>query len=888
MSGAPGRSVAVDLYRRLIRVFPASFRAEYGEEMADAFASQWREARHRERRVATLVRAFGRLPAVVVAEWWEAALRVRGRRRDRRRGGGVLMGSLQMIRYGVRSLLRTPAFTLGVVLLLGLGVGSASAIYAVVDHVLLRSLPYPSVERLFEVQRGSHSGPSFEDFHGMGSVERWAAAATEQSRLTGEGTPLSVKQTAVTGDFFALFGARPSLGRLFIAEDYRALDGVVLSHGAWRRIFGGDAGVVGRTIRIDGEPRVVLGVLDPSFVPPETLLDPSTEVWRPLDLPKLVANGRSHHTLSVAGRLRAGATLADAQRDADRLAEERAQAFPDQYLSQRGEVRPLPLETLQEATVGRVRRGLGLLFGAVGLLLLVACANVTHLVLARGVARVREMSVRRALGAGTGAVAGQLLVESLLLGAGGAVVGGGLAAGAVGVFRIVNPGGLPRVDAIAVDARVLAFAALVGMATAVVFGLVPALRLTGGSVAGVLRDTGRTVTASRRAQRLRNGIVVVEVALSLVLVAQAGWLMRSFIRLHQQPLGFRTERVATLPLTPTGIETVEEWLVRMEAIRASLAATPGVERATYGLGMPLQYTGGGRCCWHTSVAFDGAAEKEDAVIHPVDTDYFDVFALGIAAGRTWRRAEAGAAVRPALVSEPLAVAVHGSAADAVGRTLVLDGRTFQIIGVVADHRHFGPDQEHGAAVFVPIESVHFKPYDVHLAVLTAANSPDLYDRLRAAVWRVEPDLPVPVIRPMAEWAGAAVARSRFQSALVAAFAGVALLLVAAGLAGTLLYSVSLQRRDLGIRLALGATAGRLERRFLGRGLSLAALGAVIGAAGAWATGRLIESRLFGVDARDARTLALATAVLLFSALMSSWLPARRAARTDPLESLRVE
>jgi putative ABC transport system permease protein len=884
-------SRVVRLYGLLLRLFPPAIRAADGEEMADAFASQWQEAAGR-RRLAASVRAFRRLPAVVAAEWWDA---VRARRRglNQRRSGGGMRGFGRMLRYGARSLRRTPAFTLSVVLLLGLGVGSVSAIWAVVDHVLLRPLPYPAVDRLFRVENGSHSGPSFEDFQAMPSVEAWSAVMTTDANITGAGDPLRVRQGSVTRGFFEMFAARPLVGRLLVDDDFRSGDGVVLSSGLWRRLYGGDSGVVGRTIRIDGVATTVLGVLDPSFLPPEALTSTETEVWRPIAADDAMMQTRNFVVLSVAGRLAPGATLADAEREAQRVAEARAEAFPDHYVNRNGDISTLPVVSLQEATVGSVRRGLGLLLGAVTLLLLVACANVTHLFLARGVARVREMSVRRALGAGRRAIAGQLLVESLLLGLGGAVVGIALAYAALRGFLVVDPGGLPRVASVALDVRVLAFAALIGVATAVAFGLLPALRVTGGSVSDVLRQAGRSVTGSRGAQAGRNALVVAEVALSLVLVAQAGWLLRSFIRLHEQPLGFRTEGVVTLPMTPTGIETPAEWHRRMEAVRASLADVPGVSAATFALAMPLEFTGGGRCCWSTRLTFGGAVESQRQMIHPVGQDFFEMLELQVLAGRTWDRTEASAETQPAVVSEPLALGVFGSANAALGQTFDLRGgpdetRQFRVIGVVADNRFYGPDQEHGPAIYVPIEAIADVPPLVHMAVLTDRLQPGFAEVLREAVWRVEPNLAVPLVRPMAEWATVATARSRFESALVGSFAVVALLLVGGGLAGTLLYSVSLQRRDLGIRLALGSTAGRLERRVLGHGLGMAALGAAIGGAGAWASGRLIESRLFGVDARDLRTLALATFVLLLSALLFSWLPARRAARTDPMESLRTE
>ena len=314
----------------------------------------------------------------------------------------------RMVRQSLRGLRRSPAFTVSVILLLALGVGSASAIFAVVDHVLLRRLPYPASERLFTVENGSHSGPAFAEFHGMASVEAWSAASTDYANLTGEGEPLRVVQTSISPDFFRMFGARAAVGRLFVAGDYRPAAGAVLSWGLWRRVFGG-ADIIGRTIRLNGDPVVVVGVVDLSFAPPEALIGERVDVWRPLNPDRPMATSRNYVDLSVVGRLAPHARLADAGRGAQRIAEQRARAFPDHYRNERGRIAELPVVALQEATVGRVRERLTLLLSVVTLLLLVACANVTHLYLARGVSRVHEMSLRRTLGASTGSLVGPLL-----------------------------------------------------------------------------------------------------------------------------------------------------------------------------------------------------------------------------------------------------------------------------------------------------------------------------------------------------------------------------------------------------------------------------------------------------------------------------------------------
>lgn len=799
------------------------------------------------------------------------------------------------IRTGARSLRRTPSFTWSVVLLLGLGIGAVTTIFSIVDHVLLRDLPYPDADRLVVVEEGAHSGPTYRRLETMQSVDAWAGVFTWDAILTGTDEPMRLNLGYVTRDYFAMFGARPAVGRLFVADDFGAAAPVVLSYGLWQRVWGADPGLVGRTIRLDGEPRLVVGVMDAGFDPPEALAG-NIDVFTPVDWGHEWFESDNTTILSVAGRLAPTATLGQARAEAEALAARRAEEVPGQFALDDGSARPLPLTPIREATVQDVRAGLGLIFGAVALLLLVACVNVAHLFMARGVERIREMAVRRALGAGSPALARQLGTESALVGLAGSAIGVGIAVAGIGAFRATAAASLPRMDAIAVDVRVLAFAIALGMLTALAFGLLPALRLATGERGGSPLGS-RSNTADRRTHAVRHGLVVVEVALSLILVAQAGWLIRSFVDLHTIDLGFRTTDVWTLPVTPTGIESPEEWNRRLQGVRESLATVPGVTEATFGLTAPLQFVGGNSCCWRSSPTFDtdqpGAEDDRRAMIHPVDPGFFDVFEPRVVAGRAWSRDEErtvadGSAMVPAVISEPLAVRVFGSAADALGHRLDLGGREFNIMGVAADNRYYGPDRVQGDAVYVPAATVPFALPLATFAVRTERADQALVRSLAEAVWAVEPDLPVPTIRPMEEWARVATARARFLSGLFTAFGAVALLLVAGGLAGTLLYAVRLRRRELGVRLALGATPRRLEGSVLRRGALLTGAGVVLGGIGAWMSAQLIEGLMAGVNARDPGTFGVTVAVLLTVALAASWWPARRAAQTDPIDALRVE
>ena len=885
--------MTLQLYRALIRLLPRQVRERDGEEMARTLADQIAGARAPW---AVRWRALIRFPLVLALEWRDVffagpvpgpAVPARGNRMD---------SAARMIRQGARALARTPAFSLSVVLLLGVGVGSVSAIFAVVDHVLVRPLPYPEVDRLVVVEGGPHSFPAVRDLQGMRSIEAWAAAWADNVSLTGQGEPRRVRHALVTAGFFPMFGARPAIGRLLQPADSQLANTAVLSYGAWQRLFGADTSVIGSAIRIDDAVVTVVGVLDPGFAFPDAMVDAEVELWRPVDPTAEYMTKRDYWMFNVVGRLAPGRTIAQARQEAAGIAHDRAKAFA--RYNEGGRILELPVRTLREATIGTVQRPLRALLGAVSLLLLIACASVTHLFLARGVGRNREMAVRRALGARTRSLVGQLLIETGMLGVGGAMLGALLAYAGLRAFLALAPAGLPRAAAIAVDTRVLLFAAGVGLFTAIVFGLMPALRLVRSGSGDPLRDTGRTLTEGLGAHRLRKAIVVGEVALSLVLLAQAGWLLRSFIRMSNAELGFSTSNIYEIPLSvPQSMQAnaaataapAAEWHRRMEAIRESLAQTRGVQSVAFGLTMPLEYVGAGHCCYSARPTFAGRERPaRTSEIHPVSADFFDVFDIRFAAGEAWSQRTLSGPPYPAVINEQQANQVYGGANIAIGATFVLDQRDFRIVGVMRNTRHYGVDRPYGTAVYIPANTMPFAPGSGTMAVLTDRADDALAADLRAAIWRAEPNLPVPTIVTVEELERQDSAHRRFDAALFGTFSVIAILLVAGGLAGTLLYMVSLQRRSLGIRLALGATPHGLERGVLTSGVSLAAIGVLIGTIGAWFAGRLIESRLYGVEARDLRTLGLAVTVLMLIALLSSWIPARRAAGTDPIESLRAD
>ncbi|HSM05257.1 MAG TPA: ADOP family duplicated permease [Longimicrobiales bacterium] len=888
-----GRSVR--LYRLLLRLLPPRVRRQDAEEMAGALADQLEDAPHTAARRARTWRAFRRLPGAVAAEWIEELRGGPVRGPASTRTGRWQMGEwMRRIQMGVRSLGRSPAFTWSSILLVGVGVGAVTTVFTVVDHVMLRPLPYPDEDRLVYMTNGSHPGPILRALDDLETVESWTAVYDQDTNLEAEGgDPLRLRQADVTPSFFPLFGARPTLGRLLVAADGNDHGLAVLTHEAWTSVWGADPEIVGRSVRLDGEPVEVVGVLDASFVAPEPLVGRTIHVLRLIDWTDPALQRPNVHRHSVVARLEPGISLEVANQELDQMAITLDEQYPDMLRGREGNLRSIPFERLREYTVQGASRGLGLLLGAVGLLLLVACANVAHLFLARGLSRRREMAVRQAMGARTGALLGQLSVESLAVGVGGALLGLGIAAVALRALAPWMQEGLPRGTAVTLDLRILLFAAGLAVLTALLFGLVPAIRALGRDVSESLRGGGRGVTQSRSVQFLRSGLVAGEVALSLVLVTMSGILLRSFLEVTAEDPGLRVAETWVIPVDfPTDPE-VGAYAAAMEEIRAALATVPGVGGVTYGMEAPFEWVGGNTCCWGTRYGFeDVPADDLGATVHAVDEGFFDTYGMELLAGGVWPASETEPSPLPVILSEALALELFGSPGAAVGRNGTLGAgdspRNTRVVGVVADTRYYGLDQGVDESLYVPVEALAF-PLDIGTFGVHAVGAGDGFaQQLREAVWQVRPALPLPTVQPLDEWLRESSAVRRFMALVVVAFGAVALLLAAGGLYGTLLYAVHQRRKELGIRLALGAGRGRIEGDVVRRGVALAVLGAAIGGVAAWASGRLLENLVYGVGPQDPLSLALAVALLLGTAALASWFPARRASRTDPLETLSAE
>lgn len=795
------------------------------------------------------------------------------------------------VRYAIRALIKRPGFALTAVLILAAGIGATTTIFSVVDTVVLRQLPYPDAGKLVHFDEGSHNYPNFRTWREMGSFESVSAARDYEVDLTGEGPPQRIPAAAVSQAFFGMFGAAPYLGRLFTADDYPGDRSVsVLGHGFWERM-GSDPSILGQTLRIDGEPTTVVGVLSPTFVPPMLETGSRVDVWFALDDGGEMAESYGYHVLGVAARLHQDVSVEAAQAEVDAERAALAEEMPNRYIRRDGTLVTTPLVEMREATVSEVSTMLYLLLGAVGMMLLIACANVANLFLARGTARTKEIALRGALGASRARLAVQILTESLLL----AIVGGGLgvvsAFGGVELFAQFTPGGIPRLEGLAVDTRILLFSLGISAATGVIFGMLPALQAMRADVNDALKDASSALTISPRGRRVRSGLVVSEIALAVVLLAGAGLLFRSFVAMAQVDPGFDTDQLVVLPLSLEAEYEPSEREQFARELLAGIEALPGTESAAVGWAVPFSRTGRNRCCWRTDVTGDPALVDEAdpflSIIHPVTSAYFETLRAPVVMGRTFEPADDRADSDAAILNRAAAEDLFGSA-DPVGRTIEMRGDVLTVVGVVEGVHHWGLSQDVEVGVYVPYVRYgpEFEMFEVILR--TGASIETVAEGLRAAVWAIDPDLPIDEIVTMERMIAGSLATPRFLSGLLGGFAAVALLLACGGIYGSMLYTVGQRRREMGIRLALGAAGSDVIGLVLRYGLVLAVLGIAIGTVAGLALSRLMQTLVWGIEPTDPMTYIGSAVLLGLTALLASFVPARRAARTDPLQTLRAE
>ncbi len=816
------------------------------------------------------------------------------------------MGALlQDIRYAARSFVRTPGFSLIVIAIVALGVGATTAIFSVVDCVLLRDLPYPDPDELVFFANPAHSIPLFKDWRDRTSSFKEIAASWDVSGdLTRDGPPTTIGAAFVTPGYFPIFRLVPHRGRLFTNEDF--LGGEprvgVISHRLWRTRWGGEDSTVGSTITLNGHPITVVGVLPPRFEPPGAMADSDCDLWLPLDvssralpflLPTVQAQSRGLLILSVVARLRPGVTLETAQAELDALSASLAGEYPEAHRLPEGAPRRYRLISLLEATVGDLRQPLWLVMGAVCFLLLIGCANVANLFLARGTDRQHEVTLRLAFGAGYGRLTRLLLTESILISLIGGALGVGLAYHGVELLKWLSPAAAPRMEAVVLDQRVLWFALSISVATGALFGMAPALQAARTSASNVLKDAGATATSSRGRQRLRDALVVSEIVVALVLLAGAGLLFNSFIRLLSVDPGIDPEHLTVVPLELGPGYSAEDRLRFARDLSERIEAIPGVEGVAAGVTIPFSGREGRMCCRLSPVRRDPQMEEEapEAIVHPVRTGYFEVLGTRMIRGREFTPADGDPGGDAAIMSVALARHLFGEE-DAVGRSFYVNEDRLTVVGIVENIRHWGLryDQKDVRSfnIYVPyVRSEGFYPY-FQIAVRSPLDPSVLAAALRQAVWEIEPLLPVDEVVSMDDLIRRSVAQPRFLTALLTVFGSVACLLAAGGIYGSMLFSVRRRRREIGIRVALGATQADTVAMIVRHGMTLTAMGIALGIAGALALSRTMRGLVFGITTYDASTYAAACLILGLVAFVACYVPAWRAALADPMAVLRRE
>ncbi len=808
------------------------------------------------------------------------------------RGGGGMGDPLRDFRYGLRALVKRPAFSLTAALILATGIGATTTIFSVVDTVVLRPLPYPEAGRLVHFDNGAHSFPSFRAWQEMSSFEAVAAVRDEQVHLIGEGAPAVLLAVSVSYDFFRMFGGSPHIGRLFHSGDHAGdRSVVVLGHDFWMGRLGSDPDVIGRTLSLDGTPSEIVGVLDRHFHPPELDTGSRVDVWFPLGSGGLDANDHGRYALGVTARLGPGVSIEMAQAEVDAQRRAIADEAPENYYARDGSLETTPLVPLREATVQGVRGTLLTLLGAVGILLGIACANVGNLFLARGSARSPELALRAALGASRVQIIRQVLAESVTLAIGAGAVGVGVAFGGVEIFSRLNPGGIPRVDSVGVDLRVLLFSLVTSTLTGVLLGGLPALRATRLGLTGALNRGRGGDTSDVRGRRFRSGLVVSEIALAVVLVTGAGLLLRSFVARAQVNPGFEAASLVIVPLALTAGYDETSRLQFADQLLEGALALPGTREAAAGWTSPFKFTGGSRCCWRTLVTGDpGLAGEEDrfrGITHPVTEGYFAALKASLVEGREFTHDDGRTGANAAILNRPAARKLFGTE-EVVGRTIDHRGEPLEIVGVIDGVYHWGPTQGVEEAVYVPYARYGPRSGDFDLIVRTDADLEVAARRLREVIWALDPDLPIPEVTTMERRMSASLATPRFLSGLLGGFATVALLLAAGGIYGSMLYSVGQRRREMGIRLAVGATGSDVVRLVMREGALLATIGIALGGAAAFAMSGVLAGLLWGVQPTDPLTFGAVPFLLGGIALAAAFLPAWRAGRTDPVQTLRVE
>ncbi|HEX2187999.1 MAG TPA: ABC transporter permease [Longimicrobiaceae bacterium] len=845
-------------------------------------------------------REFGDVEAARRSLYRTEEVRERGRRRSE-----WLDELRQDLVYGARQLRRRPGFTAAAVFTLALGIGANTAVFSIVDATLLRELPYPAPERLVRLSsywddepEGKISPAEYFDYADrLRSLEAMGVYAVGPANLTGDGAPERVRTGYLTAGTLPALGVAPAAGRYFTAaEDAPGGDAVMLGHGLWTRRWGASPKVLGSRIVVDGAPRTVVGVMPAGFRLPRDMEEgETTELFRPLEMDRAAATtARGSHFLEGVGRLRPDVSVEAADREIAGVAAGFSRDFPDDYpAGMRFGARAAPL---REAVLGRVRPVLAPLLGAVALVLLIACANVANLLLVRMDARGRELAVRAALGAGRGRLVRQLLAEGALLAALGGAAGVLLAAWATRAVPLLEMADLPSAGEVRMDPAVLAFALGASLLSLLAFGLAPALHASRGRVHEALKESGRAGTGGVRRRRLRGALVAAEVALAVVLLLGAGLLIRSLAALHAVDPGFRTGGVLTtrVSLPDAAYGNDERVVGGLRELLRRVEEVPGVVEAGAVTNLPLASTLG-----DLNLEIEGRPLPEGAASRRADWQavtpgYLRAVGMQVLRGRGIEPSDDERAPGVVLINESLA-RLYWPGEDPVGRRFKLGGGAgpgwVTIAGVVRDVRHAALGEPPRPEMYIPHAQFRFwngggAARGMTLAIHTRGDPARLAGPVREAVRAFDPDLPLADVRTLAEVRSESVARPRFLALLLGAFAAVALVLAATGIYGTLAYLVAQRTYEMGVRMALGARPSAIRRLVVREGLAMALAGVAVGLPAAFALSRLIGHLLYGVAPTDAATFVAVPLGLALTALVASYLPARRATRVDPRVALR--
>ena len=808
------------------------------------------------------------------------------------------------LRYALRNLRKTPGYAAVTILTLALGIGANTAIFSVVNAVVLTPLPYPDPGRLVFITSQFPglgfdqfwvSAPEFVEFaEANKSFERVGAYRAGAVNLGTPDQPRRVTSAVVTAELMPVLGVAPLRGRQFTREDTLpgAEDVAILSSELWRSAFGGDESAVGRVLPIDGAPTRIVGIMPPGY----DVHDQRVQVWLPLTLDPANPGNRGGHFLYLVGRLQSSVSIAQARADLESMLTTWPQKTTGAHVPDTKNHR-LRFDPLQDDMVGGLRAALWVLQGAVGFVLLIACANLANLLLARAESRQREFAIRAALGASRWRLLRQFLTEGILLSCIGGALGAALGFGGLKALLAANPDSLPRAGEIALDPAVLAFTVIVSLLTGLLFGLAPLLHLREHVVSGALKEAGQRSTAGAARTWIRRGLVIGEVALAVVLVIGAGLLLRSFWNLLTVDAGFNRSRLATFGLvlpatTYREPQTVVDFFSRLES---QLAAVPGVQGVAAMQGLPPQ-----RLVNANDTDIDGYTASPDGPAENIDyyqnvtASYLTTMGIPVVEGRDFTPGDAGGPP-VVLVNETLARTFFPRQ-GAVGRRLKPgfnpERPWFTIVGVVRDVKQGGVDKKTGTEVYFLVDqgprAVGFAPRNMNVVLRSSLPFEALASNIRRVVSAMDPTLPLVRMRTMDDVFAETIARPRFLAQLLGIFAGLALALAAIGTYGILSYAVSERRKEIGIHMAMGATAGRVLAMILGQGMRLAAVGVAAGVAGSVLLTRLLQSQLFNVRPSDPLTVVAVVCVIGLVALLACYIPASRAMRVDPMVVLRDE